>query len=80
MLFLVLQPFGIQARAGTPAAVIEKLNKELNAILPMQDIQDLIVAAGGYSTGGTPEDFRRMAQAELDFLSTSARAIDFKPE
>ena len=46
----------------------------------MQDIQDLIVAAGGYSTGGTPEDFRRMAQAELDFLSTSARAIDFKPE
>ena len=78
--FTTLWNTGVWARAGTPAAVIEKLNKELNAILPMQDIQDLIVAAGGYSTGGTPEDFRRMAQAELDFLSTSARAIDFKPE
>lgn len=48
---------GIVAPAGTPAPIIDKLNKELNAILQDPEVQQAIATTGSQAGGGTPEDF-----------------------
>lgn len=55
----------IGAPARTPQAIIERLNKELTAILQMSDIQERHAAAGSTVTGGTPEQFRDFLKLEL---------------
>ena len=55
----------IGAPARTPRAVIERLNKEFNAVLQMSDIQERFAAGGSTVTGGTPEQFRDYLKSEL---------------
>ncbi len=53
------------APARTPRAIIERLNKELGAILQMPDIQERFAAGGSTVTGGTPEQFHDYLKSEL---------------
>ncbi len=56
--------YGIIAPAGTPDEIIKKLNKQINLILDMPDVQRSLVAAGFEVIHGTPEDFTAMIQRE----------------
>jgi tripartite-type tricarboxylate transporter receptor subunit TctC len=49
--------FGFYAPAGTPAPVVERLNREINRILQARAVQDRIVALGGEALPGSPADF-----------------------
>ena len=53
--FDVHSMFGIVAPAGTPAAVIAKLNAALKTILEQQDTKDSMLAQGANATWTTPE-------------------------
>lgn len=53
------------APARTPRPVIERLNKEVGAILAMPDIQERYAAGGSIVTGGTPEQFHEILKSEL---------------
>ena len=55
---------GIIAPAGTPAPIIARLNKELNAILAEPEMIEQIGSTGSDVIGGTPEAFGQMIQAE----------------
>ncbi|MBI2207030.1 MAG: tripartite tricarboxylate transporter substrate binding protein [Candidatus Rokubacteria bacterium] len=46
----------VSARAGTPRPVIERLNRELNAVLKIPEVRDRFLSLGVTSIGGTPED------------------------
>jgi len=48
---------GIAVPRGTPAAIIELLNRELNAGLANPKIKNRIVELGGTPLGGTPAEF-----------------------
>jgi tripartite-type tricarboxylate transporter receptor subunit TctC len=48
---------GIGVPKGTPAEIIDKLNKELNAGLADSKIKGRIVELGGTVTGGSPAEF-----------------------
>ena len=52
--------FGLMAPAGTPRAVIDKLNAEVGRILAMADIKERLLSQGGVAYPSTPE---RMAAA-----------------
>ncbi len=52
------------APARTPRAIIERLNKEVGAILQMSDIQEKHATAGAVIMGGTPEQARDYVRAE----------------
>lgn len=56
--------YGIVAPAGTPAAVVAKVNKAINQALQMPDVKQQLKALSGDGLGGTPEDFTRRAQAD----------------
>jgi tripartite-type tricarboxylate transporter receptor subunit TctC len=49
--------FGFYAPAGTPAAVITRLNAEINKVLATRAIQDRVVAMGGEALPLTPAEF-----------------------
>lgn len=48
---------GIAAPAGTPRAIITKLNAEMNRILKLPDVIERFAAVGSEPGGGSPEDF-----------------------
>jgi tripartite-type tricarboxylate transporter receptor subunit TctC len=56
--------FGLLAPAGTPPAVIAKLNTEIAKWLVTPEAREKLIAIGANIAGGTPEDFARHIQAE----------------
>lgn len=51
--------------ARTPAPIVDRLNREINAILQMPEVQDAARADGSLITGGSPEQFRDTLRSEL---------------
>lgn len=57
--------FGMLAPAGTPPAIIEKMNAELNAVLKSQVVLDRFALLGALTVGGSAADFDRFIRADL---------------
>jgi tripartite-type tricarboxylate transporter receptor subunit TctC len=57
--------YGMLAPAGTPAAVVAKLNADLNALLREPDVRELLARQGMIPSGGTPERFGALIGKEL---------------
>ena len=51
---------GAFVRAGTPRPIIDRLNREMNAIFKMPDMIEKMQAQGFELGGGTPEDFAKL--------------------
>jgi len=49
--------YGLMAPAGTPLAVIARLNRELNAALASEDVKERLATEGAESLPGTPEAY-----------------------
>ena len=56
--------FGVLAPAGTPPAIVAKLNTEIARWLATPEAREKLVALGATAAGGTPEDFARHIAAE----------------
>lgn len=58
--------FGMGAPAKTPKPIIDKLNKEINAILAEPEMKKKIAELGGIPLIGPPEDFGKIIVSETD--------------
>jgi tripartite-type tricarboxylate transporter receptor subunit TctC len=58
--------FGIMAPAGTPRAIIDKVNAEVNRILALPEMGKRLGASGAVLTGGSAETFAGFLRAEID--------------
>ncbi|MFL5094192.1 MAG: Bug family tripartite tricarboxylate transporter substrate binding protein [Xanthobacteraceae bacterium] len=58
--------FGMGAPKGTPADVIDKLNKEINAALQDERVKARLAELGGILIAGTPADFAKVVAEETD--------------
>jgi tripartite-type tricarboxylate transporter receptor subunit TctC len=56
--------FGIAVPKGTPAPIIERLNREVNAALKDPKIAARLADLGGIQIGGTPADFTKLVEDE----------------
>lgn len=56
---------GFMAPAGTPQAVIDKINHELNAIFVMDDVKKIFAQQGVVPDGGTSTQFRNFIEAQM---------------
>jgi tripartite-type tricarboxylate transporter receptor subunit TctC len=56
---------GVLTTGGTPVAIVNKLNTEINRILQMQDVRDRLGALGAEIIGGTPKEFADHIQREI---------------
>jgi tripartite-type tricarboxylate transporter receptor subunit TctC len=55
--FEAVQYYGLAAPAGTPRPIVERLNKELVAILKTDDMKTRLLAEGSEPTPGAPDDY-----------------------
>lgn len=57
--------FGLLAPAGTPPAIVEKLNREVTAIVHMPDVRRQMLAQGLEPDTNTPTEFADMIKSEI---------------
>jgi tripartite-type tricarboxylate transporter receptor subunit TctC len=55
---------GLFAPAKTPQAIVERLNREVNAVLALPEVRDRIASMGASVVGGTPEQFAELMRTE----------------
>jgi tripartite-type tricarboxylate transporter receptor subunit TctC len=65
--------FGILAPAGTPKAVIDKVNAEVNRALHDPAVRQAIEKEGGTVEGGTPAQFAKLIRDEIAAWATVVR-------
>jgi tripartite-type tricarboxylate transporter receptor subunit TctC len=53
----IVQYYGLVAPAGTPPAIVARLNKELRKIVTSDDFKTRIVADGGGAVASSPEEY-----------------------
>ena len=57
--------FGILAPAATPKLIIDRLHKEISAILQMPEIKSKLMSQGAQLTTKTPAEFSNFIRMEL---------------
>jgi len=72
--------FGFGAPARTPAGIVDKLNKEINAGLADPKLKTQFVDLGGIILGGSSADFRTLITEETEKWAKVIRAANIKPE
>lgn len=72
--------FGAWVPAGTPDAVVQKLNVAFNEVLAQPDIRQRILDGAATPTGGAPEVHDKQIAGEQEWLANAARQLNFKPE
>lgn len=56
---------GLAVAAGTPRAIVERMNAELRAILELSDVRQRIADLGGVTTPSSPEEMRGRIEREI---------------
>lgn len=72
--------FGLFAPAGTPPAVVERLNAEVNKVLALADVRARLDASDNVPTGGTAADFARQIAGESASNARIIQAAGIKGE
>jgi tripartite-type tricarboxylate transporter receptor subunit TctC len=72
--------FGIGAPRNTPAAIVDKLNKEINAGLSDPKIKARFVDMGGAAVAGSPAEFGKLIADETEKWAKVIRAANIKAE
>jgi tripartite-type tricarboxylate transporter receptor subunit TctC len=71
---------GVCAPSKTPVAVIERLNREINAVLADAKSNARLAELGGLSAAGTPADFGKFIAAETDKWGKVVREAGVKAD
>src|SRR6202795_4163546 len=74
------QWYGIGAPANTPAAIVDKLNREINAAIADPGMKARLAAIGGEPLPGTPAEFGKLIAEETDKWAKVVRAAGIKAE
>jgi len=74
------QWYGIVAPKGTPAEIVDKLNKEINAGLADPKMKARLADLGGMVLAGSPADFGKLVADETEKWGKVIRAANIKPE
>jgi tripartite-type tricarboxylate transporter receptor subunit TctC len=72
--------YGIGAPKGTPADIVDKLNKETNAALADPKIKARLAEFGGTMLAGSPADFGKFIATETEKWGKVVRFAGLKPE
>lgn len=71
---------GIGAPRNTPAEIIEKLNKEINASLADANIKARLADLGAVTAPMTPSEFAKFVVDETEKWAKVIRTANIKPE
>jgi tripartite-type tricarboxylate transporter receptor subunit TctC len=72
--------FGLGAPKQTPAAIIERLNREINAALDDPNLKTRLVDLGGTLLAGSPADFGKLIADDTEKWAKVIRAANIKAD
>ena len=72
--------YGLAAPKGTPGAIVERLNREVNAILARPDVKSQLAGLGASLLSGSPSDFGRLVADETAKWGKVIKFAGIKPE
>lgn len=72
--------FALSAPAGTPRAIVDRLNEELRRALQSPDVAQKLRAAGLVPIGGSPAAMTRIVVQDVDRFAALVKAIGITPE
>ena len=72
--------YGIFAPAGTPAAVVGKLNQEMARAIQLPDVREFMAREGADPVGSTPQEFAAFFRKEVDRYAQVIRAANIRAE
>jgi tripartite-type tricarboxylate transporter receptor subunit TctC len=72
--------FGVGAPKNTPAEIIDKLNKEINAGLADPKIKAAVADMGGTVLAGSPADFGKLITRETEKWAKVVKFSGAKPD
>jgi tripartite-type tricarboxylate transporter receptor subunit TctC len=72
--------FGMMAPAGTPPAIIERMQKEIVKAVATQKVIDVFAATGVRAISTSPATFTKMVQSETTLWSEVITRAKIKPE
>jgi tripartite-type tricarboxylate transporter receptor subunit TctC len=71
---------GVLAPAGTPGAIVERLNMEINRMLQLADVRERLAAMGAEVVGGSAKEFADHIQREIPKWAKVVKAIGVQLE
>jgi len=71
---------GVMVAPGTRRALVQRLNRELAAVLQVPEVRKRLENSGLQITGGPTEDFAAILRRDYDKYGTALRAAGVKPE
>jgi len=71
---------GFLAPAGTPKAIIARLNAEINAALKLPDVRAKLEAAGIEVQGGTPQEYAALIKSDLAKWGKVVKEAGIQPD
>jgi tripartite-type tricarboxylate transporter receptor subunit TctC len=74
------QWYGVVAPAGTPPAIVAKLNAQINASLNSPELKARLQAEGAEGTPTTPEVFGKLIASEIERWRPVVKAGKVRPE
>ena len=72
--------YGIFAPAGTPRAIVTKLNNEINQVMQSPDVKEKLAAQSTNAIVGTPEAFGDYVKIEIAKWAEVVRKAGIQPE
>jgi tripartite-type tricarboxylate transporter receptor subunit TctC len=72
--------YGLLAPAGTPRPIIDRLNKELRALVNSDQVKQRIQAEGGDPLTSTPEEYAKDIDSEERKWATLIKKLNLKIE
>jgi tripartite-type tricarboxylate transporter receptor subunit TctC len=74
------QWYGLSAPKNTPAEIVARLNREINAAIADPAMKARFAAIGGEPLPGSPGEFGRLIAEETEKWGKVVRAAGIKPE
>jgi tripartite-type tricarboxylate transporter receptor subunit TctC len=71
--------YGVLAPVRVPGPIVSKLNADVGRLLKNREVQVQLEQQGAEPAGGTPQEFRAFAEAELARWSKVIRAAGIEP-
>lgn len=71
---------GMLAPAGTPRAIVSRLNAEVNGILRQDDVKERLVALGTDPVGGSPDEFAAVIKTDIAKWAKAIKASGARAE
>ena len=72
--------FGLWAPAGTPAAVVQKLNQSINAIVQEPQVREQFARLGMQPSPMKPEEFARFVRGEIEVYRRIVQQAGIEPQ